>query len=91
MNTPVLEVFWPIGEHHSQRRFVVGANDPLFQPLRSELHQRGGFPLLVEPTAKCVHRAEPCVARDGLYAALTKMHHKGQKVGLGDLGGRARL
>jgi len=91
VKTPVLEGFWPIGEHHSQRRFVVGANDPLFQPLRSELHQRGGFPLLVEPTAKCVHRAEPCVARDGLYAAFTKTNHECRKVGLVDLRGRLRL
>lgn len=47
--------------------------------------------MLVEPTAKCVHRAEPCVARDRLYTALTKMHHKGQKVGLRDLRGRQQL
>lgn len=61
----VLERLRPIAEHDSQRRFTMGADDPLLQSLRPELHQRRSFPLLMEPSAQCVHRAEPCVARVG--------------------------
>ena len=58
--------------------------DPLFQPLRLELHRRGQVVLVVQPATEGVHRTEPRVAGDGLHAPLAKMDDEALKIRFAD-------